>query len=294
MRESTPVERQIVKELDDYCKKLYEPEFRRHLGISAIGDDCARKLWMDFRWITKPHFASIDGEDDTGRLVRLFNRGHVAEPRLIEWLIGAGAQVWAFNPESATEEQFRVEGVNGHFGGSLDAIIRWTLISNVHGLAEFKTYNDKRFKKLEEDGVRLADSKYWAQFITYAVKYGLPYVLFLAINKNDDRIYPEIIWIDDAIRAEVDDIERKADYIIRSQQPPPRISNLPAYFKCRMCLHVGACHLDKPVEVNCRSCQHATPIVDPAYPKQWGCTKFNCILTDETIATGCQHHSPII
>lgn len=48
---------------------------RGHMGASLIGKECARSIWYDFFWATKSAFG--------GRMVRLFNRGHLEEGRFI-------------------------------------------------------------------------------------------------------------------------------------------------------------------------------------------------------------------
>jgi len=77
----------ISDDVDEYCVELYNGGHRTHLGASLIGDECERKLWYVFRWVKAEQFS--------GRLLRLFNRGHKEEPRLIEWIEGIGVKVWA-------------------------------------------------------------------------------------------------------------------------------------------------------------------------------------------------------
>ena len=86
--------------------------FRTHLGASLIGKACERALWYDFRWTTKAKFP--------GRVLRLFETGHLAEARLVQNLRRTGATVLEVDPE--TGRQFRVQAHGGHFGGSLDGV----------------------------------------------------------------------------------------------------------------------------------------------------------------------------
>lgn len=58
---------------------------RGHLGASQIGHRCPRQSWYAFRWF-------YQGQH-TGRLLRLFNRGHEEEARLLRWLRAAGYEV---------------------------------------------------------------------------------------------------------------------------------------------------------------------------------------------------------
>src|SRR6266540_1462894 len=74
-----------------------EDAFRSHLGASMIGRECARELWYAFRWAT----ARREG----GRMVRLFNRGHLEEPRFVALLRMIGCAVWQYDEN---KKQFRV------------------------------------------------------------------------------------------------------------------------------------------------------------------------------------------
>lgn len=76
----------VKAEIDHYCATAYNDGHRWHLGASLIGHECERYLWYIFRWCFSPNFS--------GRMQRLFNRGHREEERYIEWLKGIGFQVW--------------------------------------------------------------------------------------------------------------------------------------------------------------------------------------------------------
>ena len=81
---------------------------RAHLGGSIIGRECKRELWFSFRWGTiVTHKA---------RILRLFARGAREEDWFNHLLTQAGVTVWDVDPD--TKQQFRVEAVGGHFGGS--------------------------------------------------------------------------------------------------------------------------------------------------------------------------------
>ena len=89
-----------------------EAPFRAHLGASLIGRKCNRELWYSFHWTTQKNF--------DGRMLRLFNRGHLEEPRFVAALQMIGCKVHQYD---ANGKQFRIAGHNGHYGGSLDAVV---------------------------------------------------------------------------------------------------------------------------------------------------------------------------
>lgn len=273
---------QIIEAIDTYCKETYDDGHRNHLGASLIGDICKRRLWYGFRWVKSGVF--------DGRMQRLFNRGHLEEYRFIEWLRGIGFQVWE---QDDNGKQFRIAGVEGHFGGSLDGVGKapdWLKLLAAVGpfLLEFKTYNDKTFQKLKKEQVRKSKPKHWCQMCTYGSRYGFKYAVYMAINKNDDEIYIEVVELDWNVGAEM---ERVADHVISSDVPPPRYSELPTHIECKFCDYHDICHKGAAYEKNCRSCQFAVPIKEG----QWWCKKFseqNGPLPQEVIVKGCNEWQP--
>ncbi len=87
----------IAADVDAYCQILYPAEHRNHLGGSELGKECWRQLWYKFRWVKL--------EKPDGRVRRLFNVGHMAEPRFISYLRGIGFEVKEFAQELWYSEQ---------------------------------------------------------------------------------------------------------------------------------------------------------------------------------------------
>ncbi|AMW36196.1 exonuclease [Xanthomonas phage XAJ2] len=282
----------MLEEIDAYCKRAYDDGHRNHLGGSLIGHDCRRYLWYNFRWVLHTKFS--------GRMLRLFNRGHREEDRFVEWLRGAGFTVWTHDetkPKKAdgTFPQFRIVGAKGHFGGSLDGIALfppgWGIDKPV--LLEFKTNGTGAgFNKLVANGMKLEKSQHFAQTCTYGAdeNYQFEWCLYMNINKNDDTIHVELVKLDwNQGKAN----KRKAEEIIESQTPPPRISENPTYYKCKTCDFHGVCHLNQAVEINCRSCKNAKPIENG----EWICTLpahiNNGPIPIDVIKRGCNMHYTI-
>lgn len=275
---------QIKADIDAYCVEAYDDGHRNHLGASIIGEDCERRLYLTYRHCKHEAF--------DGRMLRLFNRGHREEARFIEWLRGIGFQVVEHQPDGS---QFRISGVQGHYGGSLDGQSnipdKYTALvpalKQFPGLLlEFKTYATKVFGELVAKGVREFRPKHYKQMCQYGAHYGYHYALYMAINKNDDDIHPELVELDWGIAREC---ERKAEKIITARTPPPKIADTPADYRCRLCHFKDICHNGAPVEKNCRSCFYA----HPTEGGQWKCEKFNGIIPKEFIPKGCSNHHPI-
>ena len=269
----------IKDDIDAYTAAIYDDGHRKHLGGSMIGDECSRKLWYSFRWCLTPDFVNTKGEDHKGRLMRLFNRGHKEEDRFVEWLRGMGFEVEEVDPE--TGKQFRISDVNGHFGGSLDGRVK---LPAQYGnlpmmLLEFKTSSDRYFTKLVQNGVKVEKPVHFVQMSTYGEKYTLKYALYMAVNKNTDEIYVEVVELDWEVgrRSII-----KAGQIIGAQTPPPKLSENSAYFSCKFCDFASICHGQASYEKSCRSCKFASAVED----KQWRCEHFG-VIPDEFIAKGC-------
>lgn len=273
----------IAKDIDEACVRLYSDGHRKHLGGSLIGDPCARKLWSVFRWLKTEQFS--------GRMYRLFNRGHREEERFVAWLREIGCDVQEYDSIVDGEgTQIRISGVNGHFGGSLDGRLKLPVKYNVPEqvlLAEFKTAGTGAgFVKLRNNGVEMERPLHFAQMSVYGRKHGYKYAIYLCINKNDDDLIVEVVKLNWALG---ETLEKKAEDIISSQVPPTKISQTPTARHCRFCHFSPICHEGELPEKNCRSCINAVPIEN----KQWGCTKFQQIIPDDFIAQGCDDWTPI-
>jgi hypothetical protein len=270
---------QISADIDEFCRVTYDDGHRRHLGASLIGHECARYLWYVFRWVEAAAFS--------GRMMRLFNRGHETEARFVYWLRGIGFEVWDVDP--ATNEQFRIHGVSGHFGGGLDGILRMPAAYQFQEplLLEMKTSKTgPAFQKLVEQGVKIAKPQHFKQMSSYGRKYGFKYALYLCIDKNDDTIHVEIVELDWTLGA---DLEQRAADIIVSKLPPPRVNESPAYFLCKLCDRHDVCHKGAPYQRNCRSCDFAQPVENG----QWFCGKWNNIIPEDFIPVGCDGWHPV-
>lgn len=152
-------------------------------------------------------------------MYRLFNRGHREEERFVEWLTGAGFTCRDIDP--ATGKQYVFSEVGGHYGGSTDGIVNHPdLFPGEDLISEYKTHNDKSFKTLVLQGVRKAMPKHYIQMSNYGAKWGIRLGVYCAVNKNDDDLYIEIVYLDWNV---AEGMSEKARYLITSPAPPPRI-----------------------------------------------------------------------
>jgi hypothetical protein len=249
-----------------------EPSFRSHLGASMIGRDCARELWYNFHWAVKPHFE--------GRILRLFNRGHLEEPRFLAMLEMIDCQVFAVTEDGG---QFRMQDHNGHFGSAIDGVAIGIpdLPPNTPCLTEYKTSNEKGFKKLVKSGVIECKYEHFVQMQIYMQKMGLLYAIYMCVNKNDDDLYAEIIEYDERV---ANQYIQRAFQIIYTTEPPPKINSSPSWFACSFCDYKQVCHFSAPVEENCRTCFQSSP---SEHENRWICALDSRLLSKDDQEAGC-------
>lgn len=272
------ISERILNDIDRWCQTgLQDAKRRTHLGASIIGNECPRQLWYEFRWVGQ--------EELSGQQLRLFNRGHLEEARFVNYLRGIGCVVAEEDP--VTGKQFRVSGVNGHFGGSCDG---QAILPPDYGyphpiLLEFKTSNDRSFKDMLNKGVAKSKPVHKAQMDLYGLLLGLDFALYMMVNKNDDHLHVEFIELD---KEKGEQLLHLAKDIIENNNPPMRA--FPATHRgCKWCKFQAHCHYDKPFDVNCRSCSHAHAVEDG----NWFCTAHNAIIPEDVIPQGCGQYQPL-
>jgi hypothetical protein len=268
--------KRIKEDINAFCVVHYPNDHRSHLGASEIGERCARKLWYVFRWMHREQFFG-----DDRKMLRLFNRGHQTEDRFATWIRGIGCDLATYDHN---DEQFHIDGAQKHFGGSLDGKMKLPKSYDlpIEFLTEFKTHNERNFKKLIKSGVVATKPMHVQQMNTYGAHemYNFDYAIYFALNKNDDDLYVEVVALDHSIGK---DNVKKAEAIIFSTVAPPKIAGSAAYSECVYCPMKGICHNGAPVDVNCRSCINSKPIDDG----QWYCEKWQAVIPKTEIPKAC-------
>lgn len=253
---------------------------RTHLGASLIGRECARELWYGFRWYS--------GEvKHDGRTLRLFNRGHLEEGRFIALLLMIGCEVYQ---QDAEGKQFRISDAGGHFGGSTDGVLRNVpdLAPDEYALTEFKTHGDKSFTQLKEQGVRASKFEHYVQMQVYMRKQALPVALYLAVNKNTDELYGEIVRLEPEL---ADQFIDRGRVLVFLPTPPARINESPSFYKCRFCDHKQVCHSRKTAPAkSCRTCVNGIPREDGL----WHCAaRLDAVLDKAAQVAACGQWTPV-
>lgn len=269
-----------------------EDEFRSHLGASELGQECGRALWYGLHWATP--------RVEDGRMLRLLNRGHLEEARFIAAMLTIGIQVYQ---QDENGKQYRIVFGNGHGGGSGDGVaIGIPDIGQTYALCEFKTHNRKSFTELAGDpkdwqkhladpqrvpfkgkGVRESKFEHFVQSQTYMRKMGLPVGLYMAVCKDTDDLYGEVLVLDPMF---ADQFIGRGEKIIDMAVPPTKINNSPGFWKCKFCHHKPVCHLGAAPAVNCRTCAFS----HKGEQGTWNCSRHGVVLDKQTQLSGCANY----
>lgn len=269
----------LLNRIDVKIVEEHEKEERRgYLGISQLGTECDRALWLNFHWAFKEKFDA--------RKLRLFARGHEEENRFIDWLKPVCEELLPVNPK--TGKQWKVTAHNGIMSGHTDGVCK---IDGVWYLLEFKTHGDKSFNELKKlKSVTAAKPVHYSQMQQYMHLMKIQQGLYFAINKNTDEIYIEVVQYN-ADHAIID-YHRGLDCILdKDGTASARISEAANWWKCNMCSYKPVCKGGKLPERNCRTCRHSVACQGDT----WVCEKLNKTLTKQmqlTEADVCDSYQP--
>tara|TARA_R110000772_G_scaffold13110_4_gene39161 strand:+ start:1382 stop:2404 length:1023 start_codon:yes stop_codon:yes gene_type:complete len=260
-----------IATLIDAAHEAREDKPRSHLGASILGHPCDRWIWLSFRMAIRQKFP--------GRILRLFRRGHAEEASIISDLELIGIE---FSKRQASVH------FGAHVSGSADAIIESGMpeAPTKRHVAEFKTTNKKGFDQLEKGGVLKSKPEHWAQMQLYMHGLLIDRALYVAVCKDDDRLYTERVRYD---KDAAEKLVARGKRIALSDNIPPPISNDPTWYQCRFCPAHDFCHKSKLAkEINCRTCAHSTAKEDST----WRCERFEAdgIPFDHQIK-GCDAHA---
>lgn len=199
----------VESRIDAYHKQknLETPPTRYHMGISQLGCDDEAAMWLNFRWAFKTIIP--------GRVLRLFRRGHREEETVVADLQAAGMVVRDYGDNQ------RFLSFGKHVSGSCDGVIMSGVphAEMTQHLLEIKTISKKRFDQLEKEGVEKSNPQYWIQVHCYMHGTGMSRCLFVAVCKDDDRIYTERIKYDKEIAEHF--IQRGQRIATSDRMPPP-------------------------------------------------------------------------
>lgn len=240
------VKRNLTTGLIDRWHEEHQTEGPRpYMGVSMLGHECSRYLWLIFRWAVIEKFP--------GRMYRLFRRGQLEELQFTDDLKRIGCIVTHTGRDQLTVS------FGGWVKGHPDGIIESGLpeAPKTPHIVEYKTHNAKSFAELQKKGVEEAKFRHWAQMQVYMLGKKLDRAFYLAVNKDDDELYGERVKLERPRAQEL--VIRGEDIAVEPFLPPP-LSKDPTFFKCKMCPCWTFCHqTHQTEELNCRTCRHFAP-----------------------------------
>jgi len=245
----------IQAQIDAWHETQAEPP-RPHMGASTLGHPCDRWLWLSFRWAVQAKHP--------GRILRLFRRGQNEEATIVSDLRAIGLDV-----RGAGKQQARVD-FGAHVSGSLDATIESGVpeAPKKRHIAEFKTHSKKSFDDLEKNGVEKSKPQHFVQMQVYMDGTGIDRGLYIAVCKDDDRIYTERVRYDEDVAKKA--IDRGQRIALADRMPEPLRGGGPSWHECKWCPAYEFCwQIKKTQNVNCRTCAHSTAKPDST----WRCER---------------------
>ena len=257
---------------------------RGHLGMSGIGGPCDRLQWLKLHWSLP--------DNPSPRILRVFKVGNLLETAMIEWLrLIPGVELHTEDQKTGKQINFSLFG--GHFGGSLDGVIKgipeapkpWHVWEN-------KTANTKRFAELKKIGIKAWAPEYWSQAQCYMGSIGMDRALFTVINKDDSSIYTERLQYEPMAW---DALQAKALRILEAEQPPEGAWKSPDHFESKMKLNADSAPVYFGKELpapNCRNCRFSAPVLE-GEGARWLCRKEARLLSLAEQRKGCDQHEYI-
>lgn len=261
--------------------RQHDEPVRGYLGMSAIGEDCERRLWYGFRFAGRAVFDAVT--------LRRFEDGHRCEDLMAARLRMVPGVI--LHTKGTDGRQFGFKAIGGHFRGNIDGAVQGLLQAP-------KTWHVWEHKASEKGGELLRlkaknekaalaawSATYYAQAVCYMHYSGMSRH-YLTCDSPGGRTTISVRT--DASPDEAARLEAKALRIITAPEPLARLSEDPAFWKCKQCPALANCHQGRVADVSCRTCVHATAELDG--DARWSCAwhKRDLSMTDQL--AGCGEH----
>ena len=228
------------------AKAVTQSAWRKHLGASMLGAECARQIQLDWLKTWNEHAPPDDYEagklkpDHRQRQFRYFDLGHRLEAAVSEWLTLAGFEL---RTRGRDGKQFGFETGGGRLKGHIDGVlVSGPSLLRYPALWECKTANEKSWNEMAKKGVAQAQPKYAAQIALYQAYLDLTEnpCLFTAINKNTAEIYHEAVAFDGDLAQRTSDLAVEILQATDAGELMPT-SLTPDHYLCRLCRWQNVC-----------------------------------------------------
>ena len=210
---------------------------RDYLGASRLGVACNRALQFEYTDTPKD-----EDQNFTGRILKIFQAGHVFEDLIIGWLKNAEINL-VTRKQNGDQFGFAVAGgkVKGHIDGVIidapeDLDFKFPM------LWECKSLNDKSWKDVVKKGLAVSKPIYAAQVAIYQAYMESQIegicknpALFTAINKDTAEIHFELIDFDQELAQKTSDKAVRILCATEAHELLPRIATDSTHFECKFC-----------------------------------------------------------
>jgi hypothetical protein len=246
------------------------------LGSSFIGEECVRQIWLGWRGFARESF--------DGRMLRLFETGHLQEARIVEDLRRAGLAVW---DKQESGNQYQYADASGHLITKIDGIIKDVPdCEKTPHLLEIKTHNKNSFSALTKKGVQESKPLHYAQVQISMALGGFTRALYVAVCKDDEQFYVERIKEDKDTQNK---LKAKVAKLTEARLRPAGISDDGSSFGCKFCSVKAVCTKEEAPLQHCRTCSMCTTGAEG----KWVCELNSHTLTLEDQRKGCEHYEAL-
>lgn len=238
---SSSISGQISTLIDLGLQKTRSKErSRQYLGASRLGVSCERALQYEYAQ------APVDpGRELQGRILRIFERGHVNEDSMVEWLRAAGFDLRTHKTlTDGPSEQIGFSTADGCLQGHIDGVF----VGGPRGfkypaLWEHKCLNSKSWRDLEKNKLAVSKPIYAAQVAIYQAYLELHEnpAIFTAVNADTIEIYAELVPFDAALAQAMSDRGVRVIAATHAGELLPRAYFDPTHFDCKFCAWQDRC-----------------------------------------------------
>jgi len=209
---------------------------REYLGASRLGVQCSRALQYEYE-----HQPVDPGREHSGRLLRIFERGHVTEDCMVKWLDYAGFDL---RTTGADGQQFGFSVLDGRLQGHIDGVF----VGGPEGfrypaLWENKCLASKSWRDLQKNKLAISKPIYHAQIVLYQAYLGLHEnpAIFTAVNADTMEIYTELVDFDPRLAQNLSDRGLRVVSASAARERLNRAYQNSTHFECRMCSWQDRC-----------------------------------------------------
>ncbi len=195
---------------------------RDYIGASAIGSDCLRQIWYEYK--------GVQATEVPTKMRRTWTIGRVLEGTILDWLTEAGLNITRTWGDLVANEM-------PYFKGHLDSV--WMKNEKPFAIIEIKTAKDSSFMIFVKKGIRTWQPQYYAQIQTYMGMSGIHRAYILVLNKDTSDISDELVLFDEAF---YQTLRQKASMIANAHIAPPKVNGSPLWFFCKLCKFNKVCH----------------------------------------------------